>query len=73
MVCVEREENMDAMTQVTILTAATVLAAGAPFAMAWALLRGAFRLLPTAARPARPQLELVEGTRAVVRGFALHR
>ena len=64
---------MDAMAQVTILTAATVLAAGAAFAMAWAFLLGAFRLMQPAARPARPQLELVQGTRAVTRGFALHR
>jgi hypothetical protein len=63
---------MDAMAQAMILTAATVLAAGAAFSMAWALLHGAFRLMQPAARPARPQLELVQGTRAVVRGFALH-
>jgi hypothetical protein len=64
---------MDTMAQVTILTAATVLAAAAAFAMAWAFLYGAFRLMQPAARPARPPLELVQGTRAVVRGFALHR
>ncbi|HEU0369858.1 MAG TPA: hypothetical protein VFR42_11635 [Candidatus Acidoferrum sp.] len=64
---------MDTMAQITILTAATVLAAAAAFAMAWAFLCGAFRLMQPAARPARPALELVQGTRAVVRGFALHR
>jgi hypothetical protein len=65
---------MDAMAQLAILTAATVLAAGAAFGMAWAFLHGAFRLMrPAAARPARPRLELVQGTRAVVRGFAAHR
>ena len=63
---------MDAMAQVTILATATVLAAGAAFAMAWALLHGAFRLMRPAARPARPQL-LVQGTRPAVRGLALHR
>jgi len=36
---------MEAVAQVAILAAATVLAAGMAFAMAWAFLRGAFRLL----------------------------
>jgi hypothetical protein len=64
---------MDAMALVAIMAAATVLAAGAAFGMAWAFLRGAFRLMQPAARPARQRLDLVHGTRAVVRGFALHR
>jgi hypothetical protein len=61
---------MDAMAEVAILTAATLLAAAAAFGMAWAFLHGAFRLMQPAARQ---RLELVHGTRAVVRGFALHR
>ena len=64
---------MEAMAQVGILAAATVLAAGAAFGMAWAFLHGALRLMQPIARPSRPRLELVQGTRAVVRGFALHR
>jgi hypothetical protein len=65
--------TMDAMAEVTVLTAATVLAAAAALALAWACLHGAIRLMQPAARPAKPQLELVQGTRAVMRGFALHR
>ena len=61
---------MEAMAQVGILAAATVLAAGAALGMAWAFLRGAFRLMqPAAVRPARPRLELVQGTRAAARAF----
>jgi hypothetical protein len=72
---------MDAMAQAMILTAATVLAAGAAFSMAWALLHGAFRLMQpagagTQVRTAnlghasvRPRLELVQGTRAAARAF----
>jgi hypothetical protein len=61
---------MDAMAQMAILTAATILAAGAAFGMAWAFLHGAFRLMqPAAARPVRPRLELVQGTRAAARAF----
>jgi len=72
---------MEAMAQVAILAAATVLAAGMAFAMAWAFLRGAFRLMqPAGASPTlvragapghtpRPRLELVEGTRATARAF----
>jgi hypothetical protein len=72
-VCVGWEADMDAMAQLAILTAATVLAAAAAFGISWAFLHGAFRLMQPAARPARQRLELVHGTRAVVRGFALHR
>jgi hypothetical protein len=61
---------MEAMAQVGILAAATVLAAGAAFGMAWAFLQGAFRLMrPAAARPVRSRLELVQGTRAAARAF----
>jgi len=73
---------MEAMAQVGILAAATVLAAGTALLMAWAFLRGAFRLMqPTGASPTlvrtahrrhmpRLRLELVEGTRAAARAFA---
>lgn len=59
---------MEAMAQVGILAAATVFTTGAAFLMAWALLQGAFRLMqPAGARPVRPRLELVQGTRAAAR------
>jgi len=73
---------MEAMAQVGILAAATVLAAGTAFLMAWAFLRGAFRLMQPAGASPRlvrtahrghipgPRLELVEGTRAAARAFA---
>ena len=72
---------MEAMAQVGILAAATVLAAGTAFLMAWAFLRGAFRLMqpagasrklvrtPQRVRTPRSRLELVEGTRAAARAF----
>jgi len=58
---------MNAMAQMAILTAATILAVGAAFGMAWAFLHGAFRLMQPAA--VRPRLELVQGTRAAARAF----
>jgi hypothetical protein len=72
---------MEAMAQVGILAAATVLAAGTALALAWAFLQGAFRLMQpagasrTLVRAAqrvhtqRPRLELVEGPRAAARAF----
>jgi hypothetical protein len=62
---------MNTMAQLAVLVAATVLAAGAALGMAWALLCGAFRLMqPAAVRSVqRPRLELLQGTRAVARGF----
>lgn len=61
---------MDAMAQVGILAAATVVAAAAAFGMAWALFEGAFRLMrPAGARPLRPRLQLVQGTREAARAF----
>jgi len=62
---------MEPLIQVTVLAAATVLAAGAAIALNWVLLQSAFRLMQPAARPARVvvRAELVEGTRAVARGF----
>ncbi len=64
---------METMNELAVLTAATVLAAGAAFAMAWAFLAGAFRLMqPASARPPvpRPRLELVRGTQSALRGYA---
>ena len=69
---------MEAMAEVGILVAATVLAAGAAFGMAWAFLQGAFRLMQPAGvtrakanlgRTERAGLELVQGTRAAARAF----
>ena len=72
---------MEAMAQLGILVAATVLAAGAAFGMAWAFLQGAFRLMQPAAAgtqvqktnfghpSVRPRLQLVEGTRTAARSF----
>lgn len=62
---------MELATQLVVLAAATVIAAGAAFGMAWAFLEGAFRLMQPATRPTRrPRFELVDGTRATARGFA---
>jgi hypothetical protein len=72
---------MDSMAQLAVLAAATVLAAGVAFGMAWAFLQGTFRLMQPAAvtktqvqkgnlgHQQRPRLELVQGTRAVARHF----
>jgi len=61
---------MEPLIQVTVLAAATVLAAGAAIALNWVLLQSTFRLMQPAARPARvARPELVQGTRAVVRQF----
>ena len=62
---------MEPLIQVTVLAAATVLAAGAAIALNWVLLQSAFRLMQPAARPERVvRPALVDGTRAVARGFA---
>jgi len=42
---------MDAMAEVAIWAVATALAAGTAWAMAWAFLQGAFRLIEPAATP----------------------
>jgi len=61
---------MEPLIQVTVLAAATVLAAGAAIALNWVLLQSAFRLMQPAARPVRViRPELADGTRAVARGF----
>jgi hypothetical protein len=74
---------MDSITQLAVLAAATVIAAGSAFAMAWALLHGAFRLMqPAAVRTVGASqgkqgrsvgVELVRGSRAAARHFVLHR
>jgi hypothetical protein len=61
---------MEAMAQLAVLAAATAVAAGVAFGMAWAFLQGAFRLMqPAGTRHVRPRLELVQGTRAAARAF----
>ena len=60
---------MEPLIQVTVLAAATVLAAGAAIGLNWILLQSAFWLMqPAAARPVRMvRSELVKGTRAAAR------
>jgi hypothetical protein len=74
---------MEAMAQIGVLAAATLLAAGTAFGMAWAFLQGAFRLMQPAGATnqtqvrtanlgqasARARLELARGTRAAARAF----
>lgn len=72
---------MELAQQLAVLGAATVLAAGAAFGMAWVFLRGAFRLMQPAAARLQVQKknlgnariharwELANGTRAAMRGF----
>jgi len=82
-VCATREADMDAITQFAVLTLITIFAGILAFAMAWAFLRGAFRLMQPAAvrnsRTSAPRVsqqfhsDLVPGTRAAARQFALHR
>ena len=62
---------MDTVTQLVVLSAATVVSAGAAFAMVWAFLTGAFRLMSPAAVPkARPmKLGPSDGVRAAARQF----
>jgi len=74
---------METMEQLAVLTVITIFAGALGFGMVWAFLRGAFHLMaPAAVRDSRttaargPQqfrAELVPGTRAVARQFALHR
>lgn len=69
---------MGAMAQFVVLTLTTIFAGALAFGMAWAFLQGAFRLMRPAGRSAegRPhavRLELLHGTRATARQFALHR
>jgi hypothetical protein len=68
---------MDAMAQFAVFTLTTIFAGALAFGMAWAFLQGAFRLMQpaghSAGRPRAVSLELVQGTRASARQFALHR
>jgi hypothetical protein len=74
---------MEAMAQFAVLTLATIFAAVLAFGMAWAFLLGAFHLMrPTGVRSSRTSgssvsqefhSDLVAGTRAAARQFALHR
>jgi hypothetical protein len=68
---------MDAMAEFAVLTLTTIFAGALAFGMAWAFLQGAFRFMQPAGRSAegrpRAPLELVNGTRASARQFALHR
>jgi hypothetical protein len=62
------EAHTDAMAQLAVLAAVTVVATGVAVGMVWAFLRGAFRLMqPVAVRTRPVRLELVQGTRAVAR------
>jgi len=63
---------MESIAQLAVLAAATGLAAGSAFFMAWAFLWGACQLMqPAGARPGRPETALVRGTRAASRPFAV--
>jgi hypothetical protein len=74
---------MSSITQFAVLTLTTIFAGTLAFAMVWAFLRGAFHLMqPAALRNSRTSgrrlsrqfhPELVPGTRAAARQFALHR
>jgi len=69
---------MDLMAQFAVLTLTTIFAGALAFAMAWAFLQGAFRLMQPAGRsaegrPSAVRLELVHGTRASAPQFALRR
>jgi hypothetical protein len=71
---------MSSITQFAVLTLTTIFAGTLAFAMVWAFLRGAFHLMQPAAvrnsRTSAPRVshsDLVPGTRAAARQFALHR
>ena len=74
---------MSSITQFAVLTLTTIFAGVLAFGMAWAFLRGAFHLMQPAAvhnsRTSAPRVsrqfhsDLVPGTRAAARQFALHR
>ena len=70
-VSVRREDDMDTVTQLVVLSLATVVAAGAAFAMVWTFLTGAIRLMsPAAVTKTRPmRVELSDGVRAAARQF----
>jgi hypothetical protein len=66
---------MEPLIQLTVLTAATVFAAGSAIALNWILLRTALQLMqPASVRLVRPvRSELVHGKRVGAHEFALHR
>ena len=74
---------MDSITQLAVLTVATVIAVASAFAMAWVFLHGAFRLMQPAAIRTSASVrgeqarsvgaELVRGSRAAARHFLLDR
>ena len=74
---------MGVMAQFAVLTLTTIFAGVLAFGMAWAFLLGAFHLMrPAAVRSLRTSAsrrskefdsDLVPGTRAAARQFALHR
>ena len=74
---------MDAMGQFAVLTLTTIFAGILAFGMAWVFLRAAFHLMQPAAvrntRRSAPRVsqqfpsDLVPGTRAAARQFALYR
>jgi len=73
---------MDTMVQLAVLTVATVIAAAAAIALTWLFLQTTFHLMqPAAVHNSRsaPRVsrqfhsDLVPGTRAAARQFALHR
>ena len=62
-------QKMEIAAQLGVLVVATIVAAGAAFGMAWAVLLGAFRLMePAAARPRR-RLRSEPTPRSAARGF----
>ena len=74
---------MSSITQFAVLALTTIFAGTLAFAMVWVFLRGAFHLMQPAAvhnsRTSPPRVsrqfhsDLVPGTRAAARQFALHR
>ena len=73
---------MSSIAQFAVFALTTIFAGTLAFAMVWAFLRGAFHLMPPAAvhnsRTGAPRVsrqfhsDLVPGTRAAARQFALH-
>ena len=65
----DREADMEIATRWAVLVVATVIAGGAAFAMAGALLSGALRLMQPAGRPAgQPLAGTGRGARLLARG-----
>jgi hypothetical protein len=67
---------MATMFTFTGLAITTLLATGAAFLLAWVLLRAAFHLMrpaPKRAVAAGERLQLIHGTRQLVRAYGTHR